>query len=40
MFDYATWMREWGGGSHVPPMHEIQLQQQMMVGDDDGYRRA
>jgi predicted phage-related endonuclease len=36
VFDYATWMREWGGGRSVPPMHEIQLQQQMKVGDDDG----
>jgi predicted phage-related endonuclease len=36
VFDYATWMREWDGGRSVPPMHEIQLQQQMKVGDDRG----
>ena len=36
VFDYATWMREWGGGRKVPPMHEIQLQQQMKVGDENG----
>jgi predicted phage-related endonuclease len=36
VFDCATWMREWDGGSNVPPMHEIQLQQQMKVGDDRG----
>jgi predicted phage-related endonuclease len=36
VFDYATWMREWDGGRNVPPMHEIQLQQQMKVGDDNG----
>ena len=36
VFDYATWMREWDGGRNVPPMHEIQLQQQMKVGDDSG----
>jgi predicted phage-related endonuclease len=36
VFDYATWMREWDGGRSVPPMHEIQLQQQMKVGDDSG----
>jgi predicted phage-related endonuclease len=36
VFDYATWMREWNGGRNVPPMHEIQLQQQMKVGDEAG----
>jgi hypothetical protein len=36
VFDYATGMREWDGGRNVPPMHEIQLQQQMKVGDDSG----
>jgi predicted phage-related endonuclease len=36
VFDYATWMREWDGGRNVPPMHEIQLQQQMKVGDGSG----
>lgn len=33
VFDYATWMREWGGGNNPPRHHEIQLQQQMKVGD-------
>jgi predicted phage-related endonuclease len=36
VFDYGTWMREWDGGKNVPPMHEIQLQQQMKVGDEAG----
>ena len=36
VFDYATWMREWDGGRSVPRMHEIQLQQQMKVGDENG----
>lgn len=36
VFDYATSMREWDGGRNVPPMHEIQLQQQMKVGDENG----
>jgi hypothetical protein len=35
-FDYATWMREWGSGEHVPRHYEIQLQQQMFVGDEIG----
>lgn len=33
VFDYATWMRDWGGGEFVPRQHEIQLQQQCFVGD-------
>lgn len=32
-FDYGTWMRDWGGGDTPPRHNEIQLQQQMMVGD-------
>lgn len=34
VFDYGVWMRDWDGGKSVPRMHEIQLQQQMMVGRD------
>jgi hypothetical protein len=33
VFDYRTWMADWGGGRFVPRHHEIQLQQQMLVGD-------
>lgn len=33
VFDYATWMTEWHGGRAPPRRHEIQLQQQMYVGD-------
>jgi hypothetical protein len=33
VFDLGVWMREWDGGKHVPRHHEIQLQQQMLVGD-------
>jgi hypothetical protein len=36
IFDYATWMRDWGGGKSVPRQNEIQLQQQMFVGDEAG----
>jgi hypothetical protein len=33
VFDYGVWMREWDGGK-APPKHiELQLQQQMAVGD-------
>ena len=36
VFDYTTWMQDWGGGD-APPRHvEIQLQQQMLVGAGDG----
>ena len=31
-----AWMRDWGGGAFVPRNYEIQLQQQMFVGDDAG----
>jgi len=36
VFDYRTWMSDWHGGNAPPKMHEIQLQQQMLVGDADG----
>jgi hypothetical protein len=36
VFDYGTWMRDWKGGKFVPRYHEIQLQQQMFVGDENG----
>jgi hypothetical protein len=36
VFDYATWMRDWDGGKLVPRHHEIQLQQQIFVGDGEG----
>lgn len=32
-FDYKILMQEWDGGKTPPRMHEIQLQQQMFVGD-------
>lgn len=35
VFDYATWMREWGGGTSPPRQIEVQLQQQMKVGDGE-----
>jgi hypothetical protein len=35
IFDWPTWMREWDGGRTVPRHIEIQLQQQMLVGDGD-----
>jgi len=33
VFDFGIWMRDWQGGKHIPRHHEIQLQQQMLVGD-------
>jgi hypothetical protein len=33
VFDYGVWMNTWGGGESVPRHYEIQLQQQMLVGD-------
>lgn len=33
VFDYRVWMQKWDGGKHVPREIEIQLQQQMYVGD-------
>jgi hypothetical protein len=34
VFDFRTWMRDWVGGREVPKHYEIQLQQQMAVGDE------
>jgi len=34
-FDYKILMQEWDGGKTPPRMHEIQLQQQMFVGDGE-----
>jgi predicted phage-related endonuclease len=36
VFDYRTWMTDWDGGAKVPRCHEIQLQQQCYVGDEQG----
>jgi YqaJ-like viral recombinase domain len=33
VFDYGTFMRDWDGGKRVPRHYEIQLQQQMLVGE-------
>src|SRR6202030_2608549 len=35
VFDYRVWMTKWNGGKTVPREVEIQLQQQMFVGDGD-----
>lgn len=35
VFDYGVWMRDWNGGKTPPRHYEIQLQQQMMVGDPE-----
>ena len=41
VFDYRVWMTKWNGGKTVPREIEIQLQQQMFVGDgDDGLFRG
>lgn len=37
VFDYRTWMTDWGGGKTPPKTHEIQLQQQMLVGGEQPY---
>lgn len=37
IFDYRTWMSDWDGGRRAPKHFEIQLQQQMMVGDGTPY---
>lgn len=38
VFDYGVWMRDWDGGKTPPRHYEIQLQQQMLVGDgEDAY---
>jgi predicted phage-related endonuclease len=34
-FDYRTLMQEWDGGKTPPRQHEVQLQQQMCVGDGE-----
>jgi hypothetical protein len=33
VFDYRVWMEKWNGGKNPPKEYEIQLQQQMLVGD-------
>jgi hypothetical protein len=35
VFDYAVWMREWNGGKNPPRHYELQLQQQLLVGDGE-----
>lgn len=35
VFDYGVWMQTWSGGKSLPRHIEIQLQQQMMVGDGE-----
>ncbi len=35
VFDYRVWMEKWGGGATPPREYEIQLQQQMYVGDGE-----
>ncbi len=35
VFDYRVWMQKWNGGKTVPREVEIQLQQQMYVGDGE-----
>lgn len=37
VFDYRMWMTDWGGGRAPPRHHEMQLQQQMLVGDEMPY---
>lgn len=39
VFDYRAWMTDWQGGKTPPRCHEIQLQQQMQVGDESGTYR-
>jgi predicted phage-related endonuclease len=36
VFDYSVWMQRWDGGKAIPREIEIQLQQQMLVGDAEG----
>jgi hypothetical protein len=36
VFDYETWARRWNNGATVPRDIELQLQQQMYVGDPGG----
>jgi predicted phage-related endonuclease len=35
VFDYRGWMADWNGGKQPPRPHEIQIQQQMFVGDGE-----
>jgi hypothetical protein len=35
VFDYTQWATKWDGGKNIPREYEIQLQQQMMIGDGD-----
>lgn len=35
VFDYRIWMQNWNGGNQPPRYHEIQLQQQMVVGSGE-----
>lgn len=35
VFDYGVWMSAWAGGKRPPRANELQLQQQMIVGDGD-----
>lgn len=35
VFDYGIWMQKWDGGKAPPREHEIQLQQQIAVGEGD-----
>jgi hypothetical protein len=37
VFDYRVWMTKWNGGKTVPREVEIQLQQQMFVGEGEEY---
>src|SRR5216684_8768697 len=39
VFDYEQWGRKWDGGKSVPREIEIQLQQQILVGDGDQMRQ-
>src|ERR1700719_118033 len=36
VFDYRVWMQKWNGGKTVPREVEIQLQQQIFVGNGEG----
>lgn len=36
VFDYKMWQSRWAGGEAPPRDYEIQLQTQMLVGDDEG----
>lgn len=35
VFDYSVWMQAWDGGKNPPRHNEIQIQQQMLVGDGE-----